>query len=183
MYERYEIRLAGSGGQGLVLAGVILGEAASVYENLYAVQSQSYGPEARGGASKSEVIIGTQAVSYPKATCPDLLLALTQESYDKYAKATRKGGYIVYDSEAVEPKPEGEWKQIGLPMVELARKEIGREMVVNIIALGVIQELTKVVTLDALKKAVANRVPKGTEAINHKALQVGIDALIRHDPR
>lgn len=180
MQERYEIRLAGSGGQGLVLAGVILGEAAAIYDKLYAVQSQSYGPEARGGSSKSEVIIGTQPVSYPKAVNPDLLLALTQESYDKYAKSIRPGGIVIYDAEAVEPHYSGEWTMIGIPITELARKEIGREMVVNIISLGIIQGVTKIVSVDALKNAIRNRVPKGTEELNFKAFLLGVDAVAKH---
>lgn len=176
MVERYEIRLAGSGGQGLVLAGVILAEAAAIHDGFYAVQSQSYGPEARGGASKSEVILGSEPISYPKAVHPDLLLALTQESFDKYAKAVRKGGLVIVDSDAVEGSPSDGYRLVSLPITELARTEVGREMVVNIVSLGVIQGITGLVSAEAIKKSIAGRVPKGTEQVNYKALQVGIEA-------
>ncbi len=92
MSKRYEIRFSGAGGQGLILAGVIMAEAASIYEGIQAVQSQSYGPEARGGASKSEVIISDGPIDYPKATIVDALLALTQEACDKYSHDLKEGG-------------------------------------------------------------------------------------------
>jgi 2-oxoglutarate ferredoxin oxidoreductase subunit gamma len=174
--DRYEIRLSGSGGQGLVLAGVILAEAAAIHDNLYAVQSQSYGPEARGGASKSEVIIGHEPISYPKAVRPDLLLALNQESFNKYAPLIRPGGLIITDSEFVDDKLHGEYRLIAMPITDLARTKVGREIVVNIVSLGIIQELTGVVTLPSLEKAVMGRIPRGTEAVNSKALLAGIEA-------
>lgn len=176
MVERFEIRLSGSGGQGLVLAGVILAEAAAIYENIYAVQSQSYGPEARGGASKSEVIIGSEPISYPKAVKPDLLLALNQESFNKYAGSVREGGLIIADSEFVEDRSHGPYTLTAIPIVDLARSRVGREMVVNIVCLGIIQELTGVVSYESLEQAVLHRVPKGTEEMNIKALKVGIEA-------
>lgn len=176
MFERYEIRLSGSGGQGLVLAGVILAEAAAIHDNKFAVQSQSYGPEARGGASKSEVIIGTEPISYPKAVKPDLLLALTQESFNKYAASIREGGLIITDSDSVEASRHGNHRYVSIPMSDLARTKVGREMVVNIVCLGVIQALTGIVTLEALEKVVAKRVPKGTEDMNLKALRTGAEA-------
>jgi 2-oxoglutarate ferredoxin oxidoreductase subunit gamma len=178
--ERFEIRLSGSGGQGLVLAGVILAEAAAIHDNLYAVQSQSYGPEARGGASKSEVIVGSQPISYPKAVQPDLLLALNQESFNKYASSIKPGGTIIADSDFVDVAKQGDYTLVCLPMTDLARTQAGREMVVNIVCLGVIQEITGIVTAPSLEKAVLGRVPKGTEAINTKALHVGQEAARKY---
>lgn len=180
MVERFEIRLSGSGGQGLVLAGVILAEAAAIHDNLYAVQSQSYGPEARGGASKSEVIVGSEPISYPKAVRPDLLLALNQESFNKYASSLRAGGTIIADSDFVDVAKPGDYTLIRLPITDLARTQVGREMVVNIVCLGIIQEITGVVTAPSLEKAVLGRVPKGTEAINTKALRVGQEAARKY---
>lgn len=176
MVERYEIRLSGSGGQGLILAGVILAEAATIYDSYYAVQSQAYGPEARGGSSKSEVILGTTPVSYPKAVHPDLLLALTQESFDKYMSSTREGGLIIVDSEFVENRQDSRFKVVALPITEIARTKVGREMVVNIVSLGIIHELLGMIKDEALEKAVCKRVPKGTEQLNLKALHSGIEA-------
>jgi len=180
MFERYEIRLSGYGGQGLVLAGVILAEAAAIHENMYAVQSQSYGPEARGGSSKSEVIVGTEPISYPKAVNPDLLLALNQEAFNKYVASVKAGGLVIVDAEFVDDPGPGNYRLVRLPITDLARTKIGREMVVNIVCLGIIQELTRIVSLDSLKSAVLKRVPKGTEDINSRALQVGVDAARQH---
>ena len=180
MVERFEIRLSGSGGQGLVLAGVILAEAAAIHDNLYAVQSQSYGPEARGGASKSEVIIGSEPISYPKAVKPDLLLVLNQESFNKYAPSLKAGGTIIADSEFVDDAKKGDYTMIRLPITDLARTLVGREMVVNIVCLGIIQEVTGIVTSPSLEKAVLKRVPKGTESINTKALHVGQEAARKY---
>lgn len=180
MVERFEIRLSGSGGQGLVLAGVILAEAAAIHDNLYAVQSQSYGPEARGGASKSEVIVGSEPISYPKAVRPDLLLALNQESFNKYASSLKSGGTIIADSDFVDAAQQGDYTLVRLPITELARTQVGREMVVNIVCLGIIQEITGIVTASSLEKAVLGRVPKGTEAINTKALHVGQEAARKY---
>src|SRR5512138_314017 len=112
MAGRYEIRFSGAGGQGLILAGVIMAEAASIYDGKQAVQSQSYGPEARGGASKSEVIISEQAIDYPKATVVDALLALTQEAADKYSHDLKKGGMLLIDSDLVQKVPEGEFRTV-----------------------------------------------------------------------
>jgi len=174
--ERYEIRLSGAGGQGLVLAGVILSEAAAIFDDFYAVQTQSYGPEARGGASKAEVVIGTEPISYPKATQPDLLLALNQQSYDKYAGDTKKGGLVIIESDSVKPPDSSDFRLVAIPIIDLARKKIGREVVVNMISLGIIQELTNIVSYESLEKAVLRRVPKGTEDINTRALKLGRDA-------
>ena len=174
-----EIRICGFGGQGIVLAGVILGEAAS-RAGFEAVQTQSYGPEARGGASKAEVIIGTEPISYPKATSPDLLLALNQQSFDKYAGSTKPGGLVIVDTDSVNPVSEADIKIVSIPIIELARKKIGREVVVNMISLGIIQELTTVVSFDSLEKAVKRRVPKGTEEINTRALTLGREAAKEH---
>src|SRR5512136_221743 len=110
MSKRYEIRFSGAGGQGLILAGVIMAEAASIYQGIQATQSQSYGPEARGGASKSEVIISDGEIDYPKAECLDLQLALTQEAFDKYHEDLRPGGWLVIDSDAVAKVPVGDWR-------------------------------------------------------------------------
>ncbi len=108
--ERYEIRLSGSGGQGLILAGKILAEAAAIYEGLNAVQTQSYGPEARGGASKAEVVISDTEIEYPKAIELDLLLSLTQESCMKYSSDLKEGGILIIDSSFVKDPPEGDYR-------------------------------------------------------------------------
>jgi 2-oxoglutarate ferredoxin oxidoreductase subunit gamma len=164
MGKRYEICLSGSGGQGLILAGIILAEAAGVYGNKYVAQTQSYGPEARGGASKAEVVISDEEIDYPMATRLDLLLAMNQKSSDSFYFDLKPEGTLVVDSTFVSQTP------------EIARKELGREMVANIIALAALATLTKVVSLKSLEAAVLARVPKGTEELNRKALQLGSKA-------
>jgi 2-oxoglutarate ferredoxin oxidoreductase subunit gamma len=177
MAERYELRLSGEGGQGLVLAGKILAEAAAIYDDKNATQSQSYGPEARGGASKSEVIVADGAIDYPKAERLDLLLALTQEAFDKYHGDLRPGGWLVIDAEAVTRLPDvSKWKLVPVPFEKLARERVGKSIVANIVAIGVIVRLSRVVTEQAAEQAILARVPPGTEDLNRKAFQLGLEA-------
>ncbi|MGI6703303.1 MAG: 2-oxoacid:acceptor oxidoreductase family protein [Clostridia bacterium] len=166
-----EIRLSGSGGQGLLLAGIILAEAA-ILDGKNAVQTQSYGPEARGGASKSEVIISEGDIYYPKVRKPNVFLALTQEAYNKYVGSTCEEGVIIAD-ESVEITDVKCAKKYSLPILDTAKNVVGRAMVANIVALGTINEITGLVSPEALEKAVLNRVPKGTEELNRKALETG----------
>lgn len=177
MSFRYELRLSGEGGQGLVLAGKILAEAAAIYDDKNATQSQSYGPEARGGASKSEVIIADGEIDYPKAENLDLLLALTQEAFDKYHKDLRAGGHLVVDAEAVTRLPDvSQWKVVKVPFETIAREQLGKPIVANIVALGVIVRLSKVVSENAAEQAILARVPRGTEDLNRRAFQLGLEA-------
>jgi len=176
MSFRYEVRLSGEGGQGLVLAGKILAEAAAIYDGKNATQSQSYGPEARGGASRSEVIISDDDIDYPKATRIDLLLALTQESSDKYSADLKENGIFLVDSDAVTRFPKGSFKLFKVPISQIARDKIGKVVVANIVALGLIAELAQIVSIEALESAVLARVPKGTEELNLRAFRTGMEA-------
>jgi 2-oxoglutarate ferredoxin oxidoreductase subunit gamma len=179
MNFRYEIRLSGSGGQGLILAGQILAEAAAIYDDNNAVQSQAYGPEARGGASRSDVIIADGDIDYPKATRIDLMLAFTQEACDKYAAGLRKGGILLADSKFVTRIPSGDFKVYTVPIMEVTQTEIGKTVVANIVALGFIAGLSKVVTPAAMEQAIRSRVPKGTEEMNLKAFRKGLELAER----
>ncbi len=174
---RYEIRLSGSGGQGMILAGVILAEAAAIYDQKNATQSQSYGPEARGGASKSEVIISDEDIFFPKATNIDLLLALTQESCDKYIHDLKPDGILIVDEDFVQKLPSGDFKTHIVPITRIAQEKIGKIIVANIVALGVVVALSGIVSESAIESAVLTRVPKGTEELNRKALQAGLEAI------
>lgn len=167
-----EIRLSGSGGQGLILAGIILAEAA-IKEGKNAVQTQSYGPEARGGASKAEVIIGEDEIDYPKVTNPDVLLALTQEACDKYSGSIKSGGTLIVDSTYVAEVPKTNANVYSFPITRMAKEEVGKELVANMVALGVLTGLTGVVSQESLEEAVLARIPKGTEQLNKKALTLG----------
>src|SRR5512147_2880295 len=173
MGYRYEVRLSGEGGQGIVLAGVILAEAAAIYDGKNATQSQVYGPESRGGASKAEVIISDEDIDYPKALSVDLLLALTQPAADKYGADIRPSGIVVTDSAKVATPPAGTFAVHNLPIIETAKDTIGKIMVANIVSLGVIVGLSKVVSRQAIEQAVLGRVPKGTEELNRRALEAG----------
>ena len=173
MSSRYEIRLAGSGGQGLILAGIILAEAAGVYDGKFVCQTQSYGPEARGGASKAEVVISDAAIDYPKAIQPDVLLALNQKSLEAFSADLKPGGLLLVDADLVQEVPAG--RVLALPFTRIAR-ELGRAMAANIVALGALIQLTGAVSLESLTAAVLARVPKGTEDLNRRALAAGVAA-------
>ncbi len=177
MSFRYEFRLSGSGGQGLILAGKILAEAAAIYDGKNATQSQSYGPEARGGSSRSEVIISDEEIDYPKAINIDLLLCFTQEACDKYYKDVKDTGVILVDSDYVTKIPQGKFKVHAVPITELAEKEVGKALVANIVALGIITALTDAVSREAVESAILSRVPKGTEELNLKAFNIGIEKV------
>jgi len=175
MAERYELRFSGAGGQGLITAGIILAEAASIVEGKHAVQSQSYGPEARGGASKSEVIIGDGPIDYPKATIVDACLAMTQEAADKYANGIKPGGLLLLDADFAPNAPEGDFKVYYLPIMRLAKTEIGREIVANVIALGAMIAMTGVVERESGEKAVLAKVPEAFIDLNKKAYALGFE--------
>jgi 2-oxoglutarate ferredoxin oxidoreductase subunit gamma len=177
MSFRYEIRLSGAGGQGLILVGKILAEAAAIYDEKNATQSQSYGPEARGGASRSEVIISDDDIDYPKATNIDLLLAMTQEAVEKYANDVKENGIIIVDSSFVKENPTGNFKVYNYPITNIAEDEIGKKIVANIIALGAIVKLSNIISENAVINAIRARVPKGTEELNIKAFKHGIDLV------
>lgn len=174
MSFRYEMRLSGEGGQGLVLAGKILAEAAAIYDDRNATQSQSYGPEARGGASKSEVIISDGEIDFPKAENLDLLLALTQEALDKYNNDLKVGGLLLADAENAARIPEGDWRVYKIPFIGTARDKVGRAIVANIVALGVIVKLSGAVSEKAAEEAILARVPRGTEELNMEAYRTGL---------
>jgi len=168
--ERIEFRLSGSGGQGIITAGIVLASAA-LHDGKNAIQSQSYGPEARGGASKAEVVISDQSIDYPKATAPNYILCLTKEAYRAYGANCGDDITVMVDS-SIEI-PEGK-KVLKAPIIETAAKEF-RPMVANTIALGFVVGCTEVVSRQSAKKALLERIPKGTEELNEKALDKGFE--------
>jgi 2-oxoglutarate ferredoxin oxidoreductase subunit gamma len=171
--DRYEIRLSGSGGQGMVFAGTILAEAIGVEDGKSVCQTQSYGPEARGGASRSDLVVSSKEIYYPKPLKLDLLLALTQESCDTYFPALKEDGVLIVDSGLVTQLPNR--RVYGFPFTQIARDELGTPMVANIIALGAIASLAKIVSKQGLLEAVKKRAPKGTEDRNLKAVEIGFE--------
>ena len=169
-----QIRLCGSGGQGVITAAIILAEAA-IMEGKEAVQSQSYGPEARGGASKAEVIIDNKFIYHPKVVKPDMVLALTQQAADKYSVDLCGNGVLIIDEDLV-PNAPVHPNVVKVPMTRLAVEGLGKDLFTNIVALGLLVKATGVVSLETIQKAVAKRVPKATIEKNMKALQIGYDS-------
>ena len=171
---RVEIRCSGSGGQGILLAAAILAEAAAALGKRV-VQTQSYGPEARGGASKAEVIIAGQPIDYPEVQHPDVSLVLSQAAYEKYAKDTRPGGLLVYDSGLVEPDADDEsLVRCGLPFTQAASDELGKKVVTNIVAVGALVAVSGVLPADAVREAVVSRVPPRFRELNEQAYGLGL---------
>lgn len=169
----WQISLSGTGGQGLILAGIILAEAA-LLDGKQAIQTQSYGPEARGGASKAEVIIDDVEIDYPKVLEADILLAMSQEACTKYVKMLKKQGMLLIDTTLVRETPEGiDAIILPLSITAAAQEKFGSPMFANIIALGALVGSTCVVSRESVRSAVLNRVPKGTETINQQALEYG----------
>ncbi|MCP4568089.1 MAG: 2-oxoacid:ferredoxin oxidoreductase subunit gamma [FCB group bacterium] len=171
---RTEIRLAALGGQGMILAGVILGKAA-IADGKNAVQSQSYGPESRGGAARSEVIIADEEIDYPMVIKADVLVALSQPGYDKYITEIKPAGTVIIDKDLVEvdnpPESEAYYK---LPLVHTADR-LGNRIVANIITLGSLCAITGVVSKDSLTKAVQSSFPEKILDLNLEAFAAGYD--------
>lgn len=175
--ERTEIRLAGEGGQGMILAGIILAEAAAIYDGKNAVQTQSYGPEARGGASKAEVVISPGEIDHPEVLSADVVVALSQEASDKYAASVKPGGLLIVDEDKVTRMPIQ--PAVKAPVSRLALETTGKTITANTVALGLLVGLTGVVSRQAIEKAVTARAPKGTEEMNRAALNVGFELAER----
>lgn len=172
MAAKTEIRLTGSGGQGLILAGIILAEAA-ISEGLNAIQTQSYGPEARGGASKAEVIISSEEIDFPKVDQADIILTLTQAAAGSYLSTVKADGTAIVDTSVIIPEGLVAGKVLHVPIIDTAKKALGKSIVANIVALGFIAEYSGLVSREAVEKAVLSRVPKGTEELNRNALNEG----------
>ena len=193
MEGRYEIRIAGSGGQGVILATELIGRAAALYEeNLYVVQSQAYGPEARGGKSKAEVIVSKEPIDYPKVIAPRLQVILTQPAADEYAPDTLIGGRIIFDDffvtnipgwpsfsegSSVETSERIDAHSYLIPIVKTAREKLGKEIVTNMVALGTVGrvlELDKLMSADSLRKAICQHFPdKKSADLNLMAFDEG----------
>jgi 2-oxoglutarate ferredoxin oxidoreductase subunit gamma len=202
MAERFEIRIAGSGGQGVILATELIGQAITLYERgLYVVQSQAYGPEARGGKSKAEVVVSREPIDYPKVMAPDLQVILTQAAAEEFAPDTAPGGRIVYDDFFVSDLPgfstaygRGSVEDVQgpidariytLPIVRTARDKLGREILTNMVALGCVGRvltLEKIASPDSLREAIADHFPvKKIAESNLQAFDEGYE-LFRQSP-
>jgi len=168
---RYEVRFSGFGGQGIILSAVILGRAAALYDNRYAVQTQVYGPEARGGASMSQVVIDDEPILFPKVKVPTLFVIMSQEGFEKYGLSATSNATMLVDSGLVHDRPV--CRCIEIPATREAKTQLGRDIVANIIMLGSLIAATGVISAGALEKAILASVPKGTEELNLKAMRLG----------
>lgn len=171
---RHEIRLSGTGGQGIVTAGIILSEAA-LRAGCEVTMTQAYGPESRGGASKAEVIVDDEPIDYPKVVVPDILLVMSQAAFEKYGRVVKPGGTVIVDSSEVHDYSADSARLVAVPITHLARERL-KGVVANIIALGVVVSATGIVPESELERAVLARVPKGTEDLNLEALRIGFGA-------
>lgn len=172
--ERYRMVFSGSGGQGVITAAIILAEAAVLHENLVAVQSQAYGPEARGGASRSDVIISDRIIRFPKVTQPNVLVCLNQASYTKFSPIIRPGGLLITDLRHVRTERKVDASQREMPLFDTVMEKIGKPIVLNICMLGAVISLTEVVRPESIMKVLETRVPESFLEMNREALTLGI---------
>ncbi len=168
-----EVRIGGSGGQGVVLMGIILATGAN-HDGRCVVQTESYGPEARGGYSRSDVIISDEPIDYPKLVRADLLVALSQEAANAYIDDLAKDGIFIYDSDNVTTPPFFTGASFGIPLTTLAKEETGRIQTMNVLALGAVVGITGVASVEAITQAVMEEVPAGTQELNGRALARGL---------
>ena len=170
-----EIRFAGYGGQGIIRSGIIVGKAASIYDNKHGTMSQSFGPEARGGACSSQLVVSEDKVLYPYITDSDFLVAMSQAGYDKFESEMSKQGTLLYDEDLVKPKPSrGDIKAYAIPATRFA-EQLGKKIVANVVMLGFFTAMARVVSYDAMKKAIPDSVPEKAIDLNMKAFDRGYE--------
>lgn len=173
LMDRYRIIFSGSGGQGVITASLFLAEAAVLYEGLKAVQSQTYGPEARGGATRADVIISEHPIRFPKVNQPNILVSLTQQAYNIFSGTIRPGALLLSDSHFVQQEKKVDARQVSLGMYKAVMEEIGNPVVFNICMLGALLELTDVVKKESLLKILETRLPQDFREANYKAFDLG----------
>jgi len=183
------IRIAGFGGQGVILAGMVIGKAASIYDGKFATLTQSFGPEARGSACSAQLIVADEPILYPYLTEPDILVAMSQEANARFAPDLKPGGLLLYEHDLIhwqeaEPEvgstglhtafPKAEIRRYGIPATRLA-EELGRKLVLNMVMVGFVTALAGLATPPAVRKAIADSVPTGTEKLNLAAFEKGLE--------
>jgi len=168
-----EIKFGGFGGQGVILAGIIIGRAASIYNGKFATLTQSFGPEARGSACSAQVIVSDKTILYPYVTKPEILLVMSQEACNKFLPETTDDATLIIEEDLVKPRGlKPGMKLHGIPATRLA-EELGRKMILNIVMVGFFTAMTRVVNHEAAREAVKASVPPGTEDMNLKAFERG----------
>ncbi|HNS98916.1 MAG TPA: 2-oxoacid:acceptor oxidoreductase family protein [Polyangiaceae bacterium] len=168
-----EIKFGGLGGQGVILAGIITGKAAALFDNKEATLTQAFGPEARGSACSAQVVVSDTPILYPYVTRPRVLVSMSQDAYTKFSPQIAQGGMLLIEQDMVKPDPiPNEAKVFGVPATRIA-EELGRRMILNIVMVGFFTSITKLVSVDAMRKAVEDSVPRGTTDLNLKAFDRG----------
>ena len=173
--ERSRLVFSGSGGQGVITAAIILAEAAVIHENMNATQSQSYGAAARGGSTRSDIIISSSDIHFPMVNQPNILVTLTQEAYNRYSSIIRPGGLLLVDSRFVEHEKKVDAKHISLAMYETVMERIGRPIVFNICMLGTLIGVTELLKPESIMAVLKTKVPPDYLEMNQKALDIGLE--------
>ncbi|MBI5022158.1 MAG: 2-oxoacid:acceptor oxidoreductase family protein [Ignavibacteriales bacterium] len=172
---RTEIKIGGFGGQGVILSGYIIGRAASIFDTKHATMIQAFGPEARGSACSSQVIVSKDPIAYPYITSPQIMIVMSQEAYTKFTPELAQGGILITEEELVQPHNlRKDLKHFSIPATRFA-EELGKKMVLNIVMMGFTTAITGLVDVDAMRKAVTASVPKGTEELNLNAFNKGYE--------
>ena len=170
-----EIRIAGFGGQGVILSAVVLGKAASIYENGFATMTQNFGPEARGGACSAQLIVSDSPVLYPYTTHPDIMVIMSQEAYNRFAQELKPGGILIIEEDLVRVSDsKGDPKIYAIPATRFA-EQLGKRMVLNSVMVGFFTAVTKLLDPEAVRKSVADSVPPSFRDLNLKAFEKGYE--------
>lgn len=172
MSKRHEIRLCGYGGQGIVRAGYIIGQAASLFDHKHTTFTQSYGPEARGGSCRADVVISDERVLYPYISTPSVLIAMSQEAYNEYYPQTSKDTLVIIDEDLIKPEAIPEKRLLAVPARRIA-EELGRVAMANAVMLGFLAAVTDFVSVEAMRKSILSAVPEGTTERNMAAFEHG----------
>jgi 2-oxoglutarate ferredoxin oxidoreductase subunit gamma len=172
--NRVRLVFSGSGGQGVITAAIILAEAAVIYEGMNATQSQSYGAAARGGSTRSDIIISDSEIDFPEVIQPNILVCLTQDAYNGYSSIIRPGGILLTDSRYVQLTRKVDAKQVELPMYDQVMEKIGKPVVFNMCVLGALIGITEVIKPKSVIAAIADHVPKDFVDLNNQAFDLGL---------
>jgi len=170
---RTEVKIGGFGGQGVILSGYVIGRAAAIYDDKYATMIQAFGPEARGSACSAQVIVSSDPVDYPYIVSPQIMIVMSQEAYSRFSPEVAKGGVLITEDELVVPHNlRKDLKHFSIPATRIA-EELGKKLVLNIVMMGFMTAVTKLLDPEAMRKAVTASVPKGTEDLNLRAFEEG----------
>ena len=179
-----EIRIAGFGGQGVVLAGMVIGNAATLHDNKFVTLTQSFGPEARGSTCSVQLIVSDEPILYPYVTQPDVLVVMSQDANERYGTDVKPGGLLLYEQDLLQPaRLNHGTRSYGIPATRLA-EELGRKLVLNMVMVGFVTAIAKLASPEAVRKAIGASVPRGTETLNLAAFEKGHQhgqALLEHE--